>query len=200
MDSYLSYNEYRLSSRQQLEGRKKNIEVLEKSNEYYETLDGEDYEHKIAKNKTILTTVMIWAAAYEGRRYNEDYIEKTTRIANEAIATSEKLGDLGNVARATLYRSYIKDAMERNRMEQKADLVRAEELCLKVYGKYHQLYSELCFVYGQFYEEYKLYEESYDYYCLAVDVCMTLYGPNHEETSRRKRGRDKRRKMNKIDK
>ena len=76
--------------------------------------------------------------------------------------------------------------------EQKADLVKAEELCLKVHGKYHQMYNGICENFGDLYCAKNLYEEAYDYYSTAVDIGMKMYGPNHPVTEKRKRRMNRR--------
>ena len=129
----------------------------------------------------------VWAAAYEFRWNSSEHIEATTRIANEAIETLLRLGDLGTAAQAYAYRSYIRPSRPGPFWEeQKADLVQAEALCLKVHGKYHETYNGICENFGDLYSGKGLYEEAYDYYSKAVEIGMKMYGPNHPVTEKRR--------------
>ena len=148
--------------------REKVVDLCRKSNEYRKQLTGEEHEYKMAKNNNYLSFNL----------YHSDEDEEALVVINEAIAVFEKFNDIGMLARSIKRKYYLIPEVDK-----KAELMRSRELCLRAYGKNHELYGDICYNLGRLHEFYfEEHELAYNYLLESEQVYLKLYGANHPET------------------
>ncbi|XP_065072260.1 uncharacterized protein LOC135696706 [Rhopilema esculentum] len=176
---------YNFVTRDQLEEDKEVVEFCMKSLEYRKKMRGEEHEFKAAMTNVLVAHHLSIIADLEPSK-GAQHRQQAFKAVDEAIATFEKIGDIGHLAEAIMTKSFVNPRSTRFFSEKKVQLEKSSELCMKAYGEKHLLACRLYLNIGILYEDNRDFEMAYDYFVKWNECCLVVLGADHPKSIRAK--------------